>query len=306
MKLLKRVIRSGARRVRNWLREPAPPPAVAPPFDNRYDWLRAAFEDLQADPACGGRSAYIWGVLHGAALGKVLGLNAVSVLEFGVAGGAGLLAMEEIAERAERKIGIKINVFGFDTGKGLPKPLDYRDCPNIWIGEGQFPMDVAALKPRLKRASLLLGPISDTVSEYLDAKPAPVAFASVDVDLYTSTMDVFKLFDAEPDRLLPRVLCYFDDIMGLTYSDFNGERLAISEFNNTHPERKLSPLYGLKYYVPESRRNDQWPEIMYYMHAHDHPSYNDPDELRKPMVMDMDSRITGWISGSRPGTNGVA
>jgi hypothetical protein len=26
-------------------------------------------------------------------------------------------------------------------------------------------------------------------------------------------------------------VCYFDDIIGYTFSDFNGERLAIHEFN---------------------------------------------------------------------------
>jgi hypothetical protein len=62
------------------------------PFDNRYDWLGASFQKLKNDPLCARKSAYIWGVLQGTALGKVLGLQQVSVIEFGVAGGSGLLS----------------------------------------------------------------------------------------------------------------------------------------------------------------------------------------------------------------------
>jgi hypothetical protein len=95
--------------------------------------------------------------------------------------------------------------------------------------------------------------------------------------------------------LLPRVLCYFDDIFGLTYSDYNGERLAISEFNAAHVMRKLSPLYGLKYYVPPEVRDHAWPEQVYFMHMFDHPLYKHPDELRKPMLMDIEGNVTGYV-----------
>ena len=45
--------------------------------------------------------------------------------------------------------------------------------------------------------------------------------------------------------------------MGATHSDFAGERLAIAEFNVAHQMRKISPVYGLKYYVSASMRNQQ-------------------------------------------------
>ena len=287
------MLRPAYARVREMLREPEEPPADLP-FDNRYPWLGATFEKLMRDPAASKKPAYIWGVLQGVALGKVLGLKQVSVIEFGVAGGAGLLALEHIAATVEQLIDIRINVYGFDTGKGLPKPKDYRDCPNIWIGEGQFPMDQEKLRSRLQRASLKLGPVGEMLPDFLKSAPAPVAFVSVDVDLYSSTMEVFELFNADNDRLLPRVLCYFDDIIGLTYSDFNGERLAINEFNASHRNRKLSPLYGLKFFVPQKYRTWAWPELFYFMHIHDHPLYNEPDEALKPMFMDVESNVTGW------------
>jgi hypothetical protein len=294
--ILKRLIRRPYRQIRSWLAEPEDVP-VHVPFDNRYTWLGNTLEKLMLDPRNSKRAAYIWGVLQGVALGKVLGMDRVSVLEFGVAGGRGLLALEHIAASVEEMLKIGIDVYGFDTGTGLPEPRDYRDCPNIWLGEGQFPMDQKELEKRLQKASLKLGVIAETVPEFLNSSPAPVAFVSVDVDLYSSTSDALKLFEAEHSRLLPRVLCYFDDIFGLTYSDFNGERLAISEFNSLHAMRKLSPLYGLKYFVPSKYATCAWPESFYFLHIHDHPLYNEPDEVLKPMFMTLEGEVTGWLSG---------
>ena len=268
------------------------------PFDNRCDWIGASFQKIRRDPFCAKKSAYVWGVLQGAALGKVLGFERVSVIEFGVAGGKGLLRMEQIAERVEAMIGIGIDVYGFDSGTGIPMTQDYRDMPNVWM-DGQFPMDREELEQRLRRAKLKLGHVKDTVHAFMESSFAPVAFVSFDLDIYSSTMDALKLFDAKEACLLPRVLCYFDDIFGLTYSDYNGERLAISEFNAAHDMRKLSPLYGLKYYVPSEVRDHAWPEQFYFMHMFDHPLYNRPDELRKPLYMTIDGKVNGYISTTR-------
>jgi hypothetical protein len=297
---MKRLLRRIHRRARGWLYGPEQKPTdPLVPFDNRYDWLGFVLRQLLKDSGCSARPNYIWGAAQGVALGKVLGMERVSVIEFGVAGGAGLLALERIAARLEEMVGIRIDVHGFDTGVGLPKPQDYRDCPNVWLGEGQFPMCVHELKSRLERADLWLGPIAEKVPEFLRSNPAPVAFASVDVDLYTSTRDAFTLFAADHERLLPRVLCYFDDIVGLTYSDYNGERLAISEFNASHAQRKISPLYGLRYFVPTEHVNAPWPDQMFFLHIHDHPLYEKPDELLKPMVMGSQGEITGWVQSTR-------
>jgi len=68
-------------------------------------------------------------VLSAARTAKGLGIDRVSVLEFGVAGGTGLLAMDAAAEGAESLLGVEIDVFRFDTGTGLPPPADRRDMP---------------------------------------------------------------------------------------------------------------------------------------------------------------------------------
>jgi len=79
------------------------------------------------------------------------------------------------------------------------------------------------------------------------------------------------------------VHCYFDDIMGFTCSEFNGERLAIAEFNAEHQARKISPIYGLKYYLPPRYAQMEWSEEMYMAHIFDHDLYCRYDGLvRRP------------------------
>ena len=60
------------------------------------------------------------------------------MLEFGVAGGAGLLSLERIAELVEGLTGVEIEVHGFDTGTGLPAPKDYRGYATH-VGRRLFP-----------------------------------------------------------------------------------------------------------------------------------------------------------------------
>ncbi|MGH8455664.1 MAG: hypothetical protein ACRETE_01600 [Stenotrophobium sp.] len=140
------------------------------------------------------RLNYYWGVLCGASVAKTLGYERISIIEFGVAGGNGLVALEQVAEEVERLSSVKIEVYGFDTGTGLTKPQDYRDLPQMW-SEGFYKMDEARLRARLKRAELLLGPVEETVPKFLAGPAAPVAFVAFDLDMYSSTMHAFKLFE---------------------------------------------------------------------------------------------------------------
>jgi hypothetical protein len=246
-----------------------------------YQRLNPIFKKLASEPTCAARPYYVWGVLQGAHLGKALEIARVSVIEFGVAGGNGLVSLERIAEKVESILEIGIDVYGFDTAGGLPEPLDYRDCPNLWSA-GYFPMDKKQLQRRLRRAQLILGLIDDTAPKFIESNPSPVAFVSFDMDYYSSTMQAFKLLEAQQSLLLPRIYCYFDDILGFTYSEFNGERLAISEFNAAHSMRKISPIYGLRHFLPKPHADSWWPEVFYMAHAFDHELYNRPDGSIKP------------------------
>lgn len=224
------------------------------------------------------RKEYLWGSLHGAHLAKTIGIDSVSLVELGVAGGNGLVALERIGAAVERHLGVTAAVYGFDTGTGLPPPTDVRDCPNLF-SEGQYPMDVERLRSRLNSAELVLGPVRETIGAFLEGGPAPVAFVSFDLDLYSSTREAMPLIEADTSQLLPRVHCYFDDVTGFTYSEWNGERLAIAEFNAQHEQRKISPIHALQHYVPRRCTTDLWVHKYFLAHIFDHPLYGVPDGL---------------------------
>jgi len=105
------------------------------------------------------------------------------------------------------------------------------------------------------------------------APPAPPSSSVPAVEESQASMATLRLFDANTTRLLPRVPCYFDDIIGFSTGDCNGERLAISDFNTAHPIRKLSPIFGLRHFVMPPYREQPWVEMMYLTHLFDHPMY---------------------------------
>jgi hypothetical protein len=82
------------------------------------------------------------GIVLAAANARALGEPAVSALELGVAGGAGLLAVERIAAEVQRRIPVQIQIFGLP---GSPETDDIRDMPQLWAG-GDFRMDAPALQ----------------------------------------------------------------------------------------------------------------------------------------------------------------
>jgi hypothetical protein len=279
-RMLRKVIRRVHKATLDFLRDDE---VVDGQSDIADPWLRQTLLQIERAGGTVMRPAYSWGVLCGAYLAKALKIDRVSVVEFGVAGGNGLIALEKAAEQIEPILEVGIDVYGFDTGVGLPKPTDYRDLPNLYT-ETAYRMDEEKLRARLRRSHLHLGLIADTLGDFIALQPAPVAFVSIDVDYYSSTTQAFKLLEADESLLLPRVYFHFDDILGATHSEFTGERLAISEFNASHPLRKISPIFALRYYLPIQYRSAQWPEKMYLFHWFDHPLYCANDGLVKRIV----------------------
>lgn len=220
------------------------------------------------------RPHYGYCVYHAAALAQKLGYDRISVLEFGVAGGNGLVNLEYHAEQVERLVPVKIEIHGFDTGRGLPKPTDYRDLPYHWK-EGFFRMDIPKLQSRLKKAKLIIGDVRDTVKQfYSQHRPAPVAAIFFDLDYYSSTVGALEIFETEEKHLLPRVYCYFDDVVGTEvelYNDHTGVRLAIHEYNQTHSTKKL----GIPYHLLASRNVEAWHHQIMVYHDFGHSRYND-------------------------------
>lgn len=219
------------------------------------------------------RPAYGYCTYHAATLAKKLGYDKVSVLEMGVAGGQGLIALERHAELAAKAVGIDVEVYGFDTGEGLPHPSDYRDLPYHWKG-GFYRMDVDKLKGKLRQAKLVLGDIGKSWDTFVrDYRPAPIGAVMFDLDFYSSTTAALRLFDANEETRLPRVLCYFDDVLGTEvelYNDYTGVRLAIREFNESHDGKKISPAYHLL----SQRVVRPWYNQVFTLHDFFHSRYN--------------------------------
>lgn len=216
-------------------------------------------------------------MMHAALLAQKLGHRRIASIEFGVAGGNGLVAMEQHAEAIQAKTGVEIVVYGFDLGHGLPPPRGYRDMPYLFQ-PGSYTMDVAKLKARLKSARLVLGDVAETTLEFTAREnPPPIGFISFDLDYYSSTAAALKVFEADHRYLLPRVSCYFDDIVGdvdWAYNEFTGELLAIKEFNDTHDHIKIARVNGLRYFkkwIPKA-----WHEQIFVAHLFEHADYGKP------------------------------
>lgn len=220
------------------------------------------------------RMHYAYILYEGAKLAAALGQRRISAIEFGVAGGNGLLWLERHAEAIERLLPVEFEIYGFDTGGGLPNPKDYRDLPHHWQG-GFFAMDRDKLEKKLKRAKLVIGDVAETWKTFVaDHSPAPIAAVSHDLDFYSSTVEGLKLFEIDPAHLMPRIFCYFDDTVGgdiELYSDFTGERLAIGDFNAAHEHRKIA----VPYYLRCQEGLGSWRHQIWVCHLFDHPRYND-------------------------------
>jgi hypothetical protein len=195
-------------------------------------------------------------------------------LEFGVAGGRGLLSLEYHAREIARELEIDIDIYGFDTGKGLPTPLDYRDLPYHWQA-GFYAMNQETLDSKLTKAKLVLGDINETAQSFFaDHEPAPIAAIMHDFDFYSSTAAALRMFDGPEKYFLPRVFCYFDDTIGSEielYNDYTGERLAINEFNRTHDNKKLA----VPYYLLTRPIREVWHHQIFIYHDFGHSRYND-------------------------------
>ena len=193
------------------------------------------------------RPQYFSGVVAAAQQAVREGVREISVFEFGVAGGNGLVALQEYAERVERETGVGIRVFGFDTGEGLPDSCgDFRDHPDQWRPQ-DYKMDVPKLKSRLTaRTTLVLGNIEKTIPTFIGEGHPPTGFVSCDVDLYSSAKQVLRLFSLPGRRMLMRVHMYFDDVDLFFNHRFAGELLAIDEFNASNSLVKIDRWWALK------------------------------------------------------------
>jgi hypothetical protein len=218
------------------------------------------------------RQQYAFGLLAAADLAAEQGVRSILALELGVAEGAGLLNLSELADHTTQATGVQISVVGFDGGFGLPKPIDYRDHPERF-GAGDFPMlDEPTLRSRLPaHADLVVGSLADTIPALLGrvSPERPIGFIAFDLDYFSSTQDAMALLQGPPEHYLPAVPTYFDDIDGPYTNPWVGELAAISAFNDEQEFRKIAPWPSLR---PERIcKNALWLDKMYLTQVLDHP-----------------------------------
>jgi hypothetical protein len=222
------------------------------------------------------RPWYGYGVYHAAWLAERLRIPRIVVLEFGVAMGDGLVELERMAQEVSKISSTQIQVVGFDTGIGMPQHSGYKDLPYVWR-KGLYRMDVDAVRRRLQSAELVLGDVADTVPAFLSRlQGAAIGFVSVDVDYYSSTCGALQIFNGPDELYLPRVLSYFDDLVGddtQMHCEDVGELLAIKEFNDAATKHhRIRPINGLLSKRPMA---SPWTPNMMVYHRYDHGRYGD-------------------------------
>jgi hypothetical protein len=228
------------------------------------------------------RQHYAFGTLWAAERARSANLHSVTVVEFGVGEGTGLINLCKIAKRTSAVTGVEINVVGFDTGTGMPAPVDYRDHPDLYRA-GDYAMEYERLHRSLPAyAKLKLGPLAATVPAFLETVngDSPIGFVIVDVDYYSSSKDALALLaDNEPGKYLPISLLYLDDVLEENHNDWCGELLAVREFNDSHAMRKLQRDRYLKHW--RVFKNAVWLDQTYLVHILDHPKRQSLEPRRK-------------------------
>jgi hypothetical protein len=219
------------------------------------------------------RPWYGYSIFTAAKMAKALNYKSISILEFGVAGGNGLINIEKHIDEIKKIIDIDFEVYGFDLETGLPKTESKKDLSYHWK-EGFFKMKKKELEKKLKISKLVLGDVKETCFTFFEKyKPAPIGCVFIDLDYYSSTVHALQIFDGADNFFLPRLICYFDDVLGSEnelYNEFSGELAAINDFNFTNKNKKISKLRCLY----ERKFRAGWNEMLYSYHNFEHPDYN--------------------------------
>ena len=86
-------------------------------------------------------------MLESAIEAKKLNYDEITFIELGVEGGNGIVALEKYKTKIEKIYNIKIKIFGFDNGEGLPKSDNIFDLKYA-IREGDYKIDKNKLRKK--------------------------------------------------------------------------------------------------------------------------------------------------------------
>lgn len=232
------------------------------------------------------RPYHAFAILKACDAAKKQGLKKIKILEFGVANGAGIMNMIKIAEKVTKTTGIAIEIIGFDSGKGMPDPKDYKDHPEYY-NTGDFPMNKELLLQQINnKATIIFGDIKESLKAFEQTLSidAPIGFVSVDVDYYSSTTETLQLLKAKASYFLPLTYVYFDDTFMEHHNSKCGELLAVREFNQENEFR----LIEQHNFLSNSRifKHANWIKQLYYLHVLDHEKRFNTNKTREAYVLD--------------------
>jgi len=203
---------------------------------------------------------------------KKKGIKTVTVVEFGVAAGAGLLNMANIAKNVTKITGVNFQIIGMDSGQGMPAPIDYRDHPDLYQ-EGDFMMDIQKLEDKLPdEVTLIIGDLKDTISKLIDklSPESPLGYVCLDVDYYSSSKIALTCLESDATNYLPVSYIYLDDLEDSAHNSNCGELLAVKEINDNIFPRIIERHNFLRSY--RIMKNPRWIDHVFTYHVVDHPS----------------------------------
>ena len=98
---------------------------------------------------------------------------------------------------------------------------------------------------------------------------SPIGYVVIDVDYYSSAKEALEVFTGPPTKYLMSTLVYLDDVLNQEHNPSAGEQLAVREFSDAHPLRRIErfPL------IRNSRifRRPNWLDQIWVLHVFDHP-----------------------------------
>jgi hypothetical protein len=130
-----------------------------------------------------------------------------NIIEFGVAQGDSTRAIRRILDRLERDVpaAARKTIFACDSFKGLPEKFENAEV-------GTF----AGEPPRIRGVEIVEGYFQDSLDEGLARRVGKVAFASLDADLYSSTLCALRWITP---LLQTGSLLLFDEFLGENESE---------------------------------------------------------------------------------------
>lgn len=216
------------------------------------------------------RQQHAYAILYATEKAVNGGIKKLTMIEFGVANGAGLINISKICKKLTKIYGVEYQIFGFDTGSGMPDPIDYRDHPELYKF-GDYKMDYENLNQLLpENCKIVFGNVNMTVPEFVKSDfllESPIGFVSIDLDYYSSTRDALQILSSDPQKYLDPFPIYFDDVSDYSVNSCCGELLAIKEFNESQNKRKIEQHDFL--FFKRLFKNAPWIKSIFFVHVLD-------------------------------------